>query len=171
MNRCVCLILTIAFAGALHAQTNPLSTETKASFREVIDNIVKSGEMMPEINFDYKPVPTVRSFGEILGHVADYNYIFCGLAKGEQNMPDNEKNRHTKADLLAALRRSIQYCYTVYNPMNDADGVQMMKFFGGTRSKLGILNLNVAHDNEHYGNVVTYLRLKGLVPPSTGGGQ
>ena len=94
MNRCVSLILTIAFATVLHAQTNPLSSEAKASFREVIDNIVKSGEMMPEINFDFKPVPTVRSFGEILGHVADYNYIFCGLAKGEQNNPDNEKTAY-----------------------------------------------------------------------------
>ena len=98
------LAATLAAAWALNAQdANPLSTEAKQAYTAVKNNILKSAEKMPEENYGFKPAPRVRTFGQILGHVAEEQYIFCGAVKGEQKAADVEKTKTSKADLLAAL--------------------------------------------------------------------
>ena len=74
-----------------------------------------------------------------------------------------------KVDLIAALKASDDYCDGVYSAMTDSDGMAIVKSPLGSRSKLGMLNFNVSHDNEMYGTIAVYLRLKGLIPPSTEG--
>jgi uncharacterized damage-inducible protein DinB len=168
MKRFYTLMATAAFlcAGAF-AQDNPFSTGTKTLYGMVKGNLIKAAEKMPEENYSFKPTPEVRSFGEIVGHVADAQYLFCGAAKGEQKTSNAEKTKKSKADLVAALKDGVAYCDSVYNSMTDATGAEKAKFFGRDWARLTLLDFNVAHSNEHYGNFVTYLRLKGLVPPSS----
>jgi len=161
-----------AFAGAgmLHAQSNPLSTETKGIYTMAKTNILKSAEKMPEENYTFKPMPDVRSFAGIIGHVADSQYLFCSAVKGEPKSPDSlsvEKTKTSKADLIAALKESFAYCDGVYDALTDEHAADKVKFFGRERTKLVTLGFNNAHTFEHYGNIVTYLRIKGLVPPSS----
>ena len=164
-------MLAAAFAVCvLNAQdANPLSTEAKQAYTSVKNDILKSAEKMPEENYGFKPAPRVRTFGQILGHVAEEQYFFCGSVRGEQKAADIEKAKTSKADLLAALHDSFAYCDAVYDGLTDATVVQMIKVGESRRTRLTMIWGNTVHDNSHYGNLVTYLRIKGLVPPSTEG--
>jgi uncharacterized damage-inducible protein DinB len=170
LNRITIFAATVICAATMHAQSNPLSTETKQLFTNAKSNILKSAEKMPEANYSFKPTPEVRSFGEILGHVADAQFLFCSAVKGEPKGPDSltvEKTKHTKAELTAALNEAFSYCDSAYNALTDEAATEKIKFFGSDRTKAGTLAFNTAHTFEHYGNLVTYLRIKGLVPPSS----
>lgn len=152
---------------ALRAQDNPLSAETKAYYNVVKTNILKSAQKMPEANYSFRPTPEVRSFGQLIAHVADSQYEFCGPVRSEHKMSNIEKTVTGKAELIAALQTAFSYCDEAYNSMTDAHAADKIKFFGGDRTKLITLNFNTMHSDEHYGNIVTYLRMKGLVPPSS----
>lgn len=132
-------------------------------------NVVKAAEQMPEEHFAFKPTPAVRSFGEIIGHVANANYMICSTALGEAspNKANLEKTT-AKADLVKAVKDSFGYCDKAYQ-MADAKALEAVDLFGAKTNRLGVLAFNAAHDMEHYGNLVTYMRLKGLVPPSSQG--
>jgi uncharacterized damage-inducible protein DinB len=144
-------------------------TDARHAYAEVKNNILKSAEKMPEENYGFKPAPRVRSFGQILGHVAEEQYFFCGSVKGEQKAVDVEKTKTLKADLVSALRDSFAYCDAVYDELTDASAVQTIQVGESRRTRLRLLWGNTLHDTSHYGNLVTYLRIKGLVPPSTEG--
>ncbi len=146
---------------------DPMSKETKGLYTAVKGYILKSAEKMPEANYSFKPSPEVRNYGAILGHLADDQYFFCSAAKGEKKDTTIEKDVTSKAALVDELKKAFAYCDSAYDSLTDATGATMMKFGKGERSLSGILNFNVAHDFEHYGNVITYLRIKGLVPPSS----
>ncbi|HEY2466268.1 MAG TPA: DinB family protein, partial [Terracidiphilus sp.] len=112
--------------------------------------------------------PEVRTFGQLVGHVADASYNFCSQAIGEPNpSKDIEKTKTSKAALVAALKDGVAYCNKAFDSMNDAKGSEMVKLFNFNIAKLTLLSLNSAHTDEHYGNMVTYLRLKGIVPPTS----
>ena len=147
---------------------NPLSTFNKFAYAHVKDVLLRSAEKMPEENYSFKPIDTVRSYGQIIGHVADAQYTFCSIALGEKNPALKiEQTKTSKADLIAALKDAFAYCDKAYDGMTDASGTQMVKFRGNDAPKLGVLTVNNMHDFEHYGNLVTYMRLKGIVPPSS----
>ena len=169
MNRYSTMILaaTIAGAGLLQAQDNPLSGGIKFVYGIAKGDIIKSAEKMPESNYSFKPSPDVRSFGQILGHVADAEYAFCGAVAGESKQMNIEKTKTSKEELTAAVRDAFAYCDGVYNSLTDATAADMIKFFGQSSTKLGVLAFNNAHTFEHYGNLVTYMRIKGIVPPSS----
>ncbi len=134
-------------------------------------NIIKAADKMPEEHYAFKPVPEVRSFGQLVGHIADAQYGLCGRA-GNLKAPAGgsaEKTKTTKAELVTALKDAIAACDGVYDSMTDAAAGEKIKFFGGERSKLSVLAFNTTHNYEHYGNIVTYMRIKGLVPPSSEG--
>jgi uncharacterized damage-inducible protein DinB len=147
---------------------NPLSAHTKMIYGGVKMILLRSAEKMPEENYGFKPVDTVRSFGQILGHVADSQYYFCSVALGEKNpAPQIEKTKTSKADLTAALKDAFAYCDKAYDSMTDASGSEMVKFMGSDAPKLGALNVNNVHTVEHYGNLITYMRMKNIVPPTS----
>ena len=161
------VLLMIAAAYAVRGQ-NPLSDELRESYTEVKSNILRSAEKMPEENYSFRPAPRVRTFGEILGHIAQEQYLFfCGPVKGEHKAVDIEKTKTSKADLLVALHESFGYCDTVYNSMTDATLVQVVDTGGSKHTKSRLLWSNVVHDTLHYGNLVTYMRMKNIVPPSS----
>jgi uncharacterized damage-inducible protein DinB len=151
------------------AAANPISTSLDRGYERVKKFVLGAAEEMPADQYSFKPTPEVRSFGQILGHVADASYMFCGTAKKEpkSNRPSAEKSATTKADLKKALTEAFAYCDAVYAASTDATLTQPIDLFGGKMPKFSALDINVAHDNEHYGNLVTYLRLKKLVPPSS----
>ena len=155
---------------AIYAQdANPLTSEARQAYENIKTNILRSAEKMPEEFYSFKPAPRVRSFGQILGHVAEEQYFFCSTVKGEQKAADIEKAKTTKTEIMAALRESFAYCDSAYNGMTDPAAIQMVKSGEGDRTRLRILWGNTLHDTSHYGNLVTYMRIKGLVPPSTEG--
>jgi uncharacterized damage-inducible protein DinB len=147
---------------------NPLSTWNKLAYARVSGLLVKSAEKMPEENYSFKPVDTVRSYGQILGHLADAQYAFCSMALGDKNPAlDIEHTKTSKADLIAALNAAIAYCDKAYDGMTDASAVQTIKLFGNDAPRLSALTVNNMHDLEHYGNLATYMRMKNIVPPSS----
>ena len=160
--------ILLALAGALTASAqNPLSTDAKYFYNMVKAEVIRSAEKMPEENYSFKPTPEVRSFGQLVGHVADAQYEFCAPVKGEKKESSVEKTAKTKADLVAGLKEAFSYCDAMYNSMTDANAADKVKFFGREMTKMGVLTFNTVHSEEHYGNMVTYLRMKGLVPPSS----
>ena len=100
--------------------------------------------------------------------MADANYMFCAQASGQANPnKDIEKTKTSKADLVSAVKDAVAYCDKAFDGMTDAKGSEMVKLFGFNLAKLSLFSLNTAHTDEHYGNMVTYLRLKGIVPPTS----
>ena len=151
------------------ATANPLSAWNKHAYGYVKDILLRSAEKMPEENYSFKPTDTVRSYGQILGHLADSQYYFCSTALGEKNpAPKIEQTKTSKADLIAALKDAFAYCDKAYDGMTDASGTEMVKLFGNEDTpKLSVLTVNQMHDLEHYGNLVTYMRIKNIVPPTS----
>lgn len=163
--------LLIAFA---LAQTTPPAANTaigslRAQYDIVKGYLLKSAEQVPEEHYAFKPTPEVRSLGQLFGHVANANFMICGMAGGEKGtMGDIEKTKTTKKDLQEALAASFKFCDAAFDGMTEARAAETVKFFlPGTHTRLTVLAFNTSHDFEHYGNVVTYMRMKGLVPPSS----
>jgi uncharacterized damage-inducible protein DinB len=153
-------------AVALYAQ-NPLSSDLKNSYNGVKGTLTKAADEMSEADYSFKASPMERTYGEIVGHIADVQFALCGNAKGEQKKSDSS-GKTSKADLTAALKASFDYCDGVYDSMTDADAATKVTMFGPNKAtKLAVLNFNISHDNEMYGQMVVYLRIKGLVPPSS----
>jgi len=162
------LILCLITAALAAAQDNPLSAFNKRAYGQVKIWLLASAEKMPEANYSYQPTDAVRRFGQLIGHAADAQYLFCSAALGEKSPGLNiEKTKTSKADLVAALKDAFTYCDKAYDTLTDATAAQTVKFFGQDMPKLSVLNVNIAHSAEHYGNIVTYLRLKNIVPPSS----
>jgi uncharacterized damage-inducible protein DinB len=160
-------------AGAAEAQTaNPISAGTKRPYDIVKGYLTRAAEKMPEEHYTFKPTKDVRSFGQLVAHVADANFGFCSAVAGEKPPMGGfdgtiEKGKTSKADLQKALADSFAYCDKVYSGATDSGGTEMVKGFWGELPKLSVLSFNTAHDFEHYGNIVTYMRLKDIVPPSS----
>ena len=147
---------------------NPITASEKGFYGFVSGAVVGAAQKMPEENYSFKPTPEVRSFGQLVGHVADASYSFCSQAIGEANpVKDIEKTKTSKADLVAALKDGVAYCNKAFDTMTDAKGSEMIKLFNFKIAKLTVFSINTAHTDEHYGNMVTYLRLKGIVPPTS----
>src|SRR5271155_3715637 len=145
------------------AATNPLTT-TLAIFRSNMqDKIMKSADAMPESKYSYRPTKDVRSFAEILNHVADISYILCSNVKGEAT-PGMAAAKGSKAEIKAYLKGSFDYCDGVYSGFTDAHLNDPANFFGVKTNKMFILTQVGNHDALHYGNLVTYLRINDLEP-------
>jgi uncharacterized damage-inducible protein DinB len=153
---------------AQSAAANPITANEKGLYSFISGAVVAAAQKMPEENYSFKPTPEVRSFGQLVGHVADANYNFCSMASGETNPSKGiEKTKTSKADLVAAVKDAVAYCNKAFDGMSDAKGAEMTKFRNFNLAKITLLSLNTAHTDEHYGNMVTYLRLKGIVPPTS----
>jgi uncharacterized damage-inducible protein DinB len=168
---CCSFIALMAIPAALFGQdkaaaqagppANPITVSEKGVYSFISGAVVKAAEKMPEENYSFKATPEVRSFGQLVGHVADASYGFCAEARGEKNPEKQfEKTKTAKADLVAALKDAVAYCSATYDGMTDAKG-------NFNLAKLTVLSINMAHTDEHYGNMVTYMRLKGIVPPTS----
>jgi uncharacterized damage-inducible protein DinB len=169
MNKLITRLLAGALALSAQApDMKTLSGGAQALHAQTKKAIVAAAEKMAAEDYDYAPTTGVRTFGQLVGHVADAQYLFCSAAMGEDHpAPGAEKSKHTKADLVAALKEGMAYCDKAYAATTEANVAQIVKFFGGERTRLNVLSFNTTHNYEHYGNMVTYMRMKGVVPPTS----
>ena len=168
-------LLFLALTGAAQAQAQTQATPPdpttpfKGFYNSTKRNVIGAAEKMPAEHFSYKPTSDVRSYAEIFGHIMDTNYWACAALRGEANpnKDDLEKTLKTKDDVVKAVKASFEYCDGAMTNLTEANLRETFK--NGTRDapKTSPLLLLIAHSQEHYGNLVTYLRLKGIVPPSS----
>jgi uncharacterized damage-inducible protein DinB len=137
-------------------------------------NIVEAAEAMPADEYSFRPTAEVRTFAQLVGHVINANWFFCSQAK--QEPPPSTSNYEALTDkgaLVKALHDVMSYCDQVYQATTDAKFNQPVRMQAGVGMgpasivRGAVLMFNTTHDNEHYGNMVVYMRLKGHVPPST----
>ncbi|MGA6984193.1 MAG: DinB family protein [Candidatus Sulfotelmatobacter sp.] len=162
------LVAATAFGGPCKpgTQNRPLSTFNKSAYTNVGQILLRAAEKMPEENYSFRPADSVRTYGQIIGHLADAQYMFCSTELGEKDPePKIEQTRTSKADLIAALQAAFAYCDKAYDGLTDASAAQTVTLFGAPTPKLGVLTVNNMHNMEHYGNLVTYMRMKNIVPP------
>ncbi|HWO32747.1 MAG TPA: DinB family protein [Candidatus Acidoferrum sp.] len=151
-----------------------LAGSAKAMHAMIRRDLAEAAENMPADEYAFRPTPQIRTFGQIIGHVVDANFFFCSQAAGEKSPATADYEQITdKAALVKALNDSLVYCDRVYAATTDANFVQLVQIAnivgtGSTHTGRGsVLMYNIAHNNEHYGNLAVYMRLKGHVPPST----
>jgi len=160
-------------AGADQALSTSLASTAKAMHSSIRRNLAEAAEAMPAEGYGFKPTPPVRSFAQLIGHVTNANLLFCSAAKGAPfPSKTNAETLTTKEAALKALTDALTYCDGAYEGLTDSNFTEGAIFFlmirRPPRSTRGaILMFNTTHDNEHYCNIVVYLRLKGVVPPST----
>jgi len=190
MRQALSVAITIhMLCAAAYAQTSDggfdkalspsLAATAKAMHATIRRDIAESAETMPDEDFGFKPTPDVRSFAQLVGHVINANVFFCSQAKGAA-MPTttNFERVADKAALIKGLTDALAYCDAVHESTTDADFNQAVTLSGfpgmnpkTTTTRGAVLMFNTTHNNEHYGNIVVYLRLKGKVPPSTARAQ
>jgi hypothetical protein len=154
----------LAVAGILPAQ-NPIN-EAKSAYETIKTNILKSAEKMPEEAYSFKATPEERTWAELMGHVADAETRICSAAAGEMK-PANAGKLTAKADLVAALKASAAVCDAAWSSTTSDNIHTMAKFGRREMTRVGWLIYNTTHDNESYGTMAVYMRLKGVVPPSS----
>lgn len=169
------LFVVCTLPSAAAAQT---AADTRAGIKSTYDvvkgHLTNAAEQTPEEHFSFKPTPDIRSLGQLFGHVANANFMICSIATGEKSpATSNAEQLTSKADLQKALAASFAYCDAAWTKVAGEKGSEPVELFGMKHTRASALALNAAHDWEHYGNIVTYMRLKGLVPPSSqrGGGN
>jgi len=158
--------------GAVAQTENPVSASIRAQYAPVKSNIVAAAEQIPEDLYGYRPTPEVRSFGQLIGHLAFAQYTICSGLRGQDSpRPGNlEEQLTTKAELVDAIKGAFAYCDSAYQGATDATLADQIQFFGSPALRHYALTFALIHANEHYGNIVTYMRLNGMVPPSSQSG-
>jgi uncharacterized damage-inducible protein DinB len=162
------MLFLSALAGApsVCAQQNPLSTELKQNYEQRKSALLAEADRMPEADYAFKATPEVGTFGSRVAHVADAQTLICSAVKGDHKKPATA-GKTSKADIMAALQASFDYCDSAYSSLTDATATQTVTVFGRPQTKLSALWGNLVHDDEMYGYMAVYLRLKGLVPPTS----
>jgi uncharacterized damage-inducible protein DinB len=161
-------------AGYEHALSPSLAGVSKAMHATIRRNLAEAAESMPVGEYAFRPTPAVRTFGQLVGHVINANFFFCSQATGEKPPSTTNYEQVTdRAALVKALNGALAYCDKAYAATTDSNYMQSITVGpGGGQAAAktvrgAVLMFNVAHNNEHYGNIVVYMRLKGHVPPST----
>jgi uncharacterized damage-inducible protein DinB len=162
------------------AQSRPAPTVTgavKNFYNGVKNNVIRSGEKMPEEFYGLRPgtQEEVRTFGQQLSHIARYNYLWCAEARGEANpnaATDLEKTLKGKDEILKSLRASFDYCDVPFNALNEGNASEVLTITQESgrqvqQTRAGLLMLDLVHTEEVYGSIVTTLRIKNIVPPSS----
>ena len=163
-----CALTAIAFSQpAPNPDAKTLAGNLRIRQTQITGVLKRSIDKMPEENFSFKPVETVRSFAELASHVAEAQYAFCSAAIGAKMPGIKVPATGTKAELSAAFTKASQYCDEAYKAATDTSALEVVKLFGSEMTRAGVLEFNTAHLFEHYGNMVTYMRIKGIVPPSS----
>lgn len=161
----------LAIASLLASSLGAQTSDVRSAWGSISGNLIAAAAKLPESDYSFRPTGDVRSFAELIGHIADAQFAFCGQLLPQSKPRSGAEKLTSKAELLKALKDSVAFCTAAADRVSDADATQQVKMFGRDRAKISVLWANLAHSNEHYGNVVTYLRLKGIVPPSSEGAR
>ena len=163
-------LVTLLVPASAFAQSNPFTDAAKAQFATIKNNVIRTAEKVPEDLYEFKPTPEVRSLGQLIAHIADGNFGIC--AAGSTMKPpmtgiEKSTGGKGKAALQKALAASFEFCESAWASMDATRSGEMVKTFLGNQPRFSTLQFNTSHVWEHYGNLVTYMRLKGIVPPSS----
>lgn len=162
-------LLTLLFLNGAWAQEITLPKEPMASVDiaalYVPNTIIEAAEQMPEEYYTFRPTPEVRSFGELIAHIAESTFQMAAIAKGE-TAPMLKVNS-TKVEALDALKKSFEYYAKAREDMTKVQKETLVKFMGNNQPAGNVLDFSIFHTLQHYGNVIVYMRLKGLIPPSS----
>jgi len=162
------LALIAAPIAASGQNPNPLTANAKVQFGALSGFVVRSAEKVPEGLYNFRPTAEVRTFSELFGHVADAMFSMCSTAAGTKPPRIGIEKATGKPVLVAALKEGVSYCNSVYDGMTDQKSTETVPFvFGPNTPRLSVLYFVVSHTYEHYGNLVTYMRLNKIVPPSS----
>ena len=166
-NPVLCSILVFLGCAGLEAQdAGALVTQAKNAYTRISGNLAKAAEKMPDENYSFKPTPEMRSYGALLGHIADAEMRLCGMATGHQaEAPAGSKT--AKAEIVKALKASGDECSAAFEKLTDANYLEQVGSGRFAGPRLALLTNVIVHDNEEYGYLSVYLRLKGVVPPSS----
>lgn len=168
--RALALVLGVTLVTAAPAAGQGQDFSMRGQYNMVKEYVTKAAASMPEADYAFKPTPEVRSFGALLGHVANATGMICTAANGGKSpLTGNAEQLKTKAEVQKALADSFAACDAVWAAATPAWNTERAPLFGNPQTRMAVLTFNTAHTMEHYGNIVTYLRLKGIVPPSSGG--
>ena len=176
MVKCVLLaILAFVIAAVLGPQAPPagqtftLAATLIRSYQNVQRNVLEAAEKMPEDNYGFRPTPEIRPFGELIAHTALAQFGNCAALKGvdSPHKDDKEEAPRNKAQLIALFKESTEYCDPAITPLKDDDLPALVKVNTNQAAKGVLLGGLATHGNEMYGTMSVYLRLKGIVPPTT----
>jgi uncharacterized damage-inducible protein DinB len=142
----------------------------KVTYDVLKDNITKAAAMVPEDKYKYQPTKDVRTMGQLFGHLANANALICSTATGLKNPSTGDAEKlATKAEITKALSAAFAFCDQAFKAVTAKNANEPVELFGMKHTVAGAMAFNNAHDYEHYGNIVTYMRINGMVPPSSGG--
>jgi hypothetical protein len=148
---------------------NPLASEVQTSYARIKVNVMRAAEEMPPDGYSFKPTPDIRTFARVVNHVTEAQQRSCGamnhVEPNDSLKPPPESA--DKATIVEALKTSFSECDKAYAALTDANIAEILQVGPGKRSRIGLSWGNVSHDNEQYATLALYLRLKGLVPPSS----
>jgi len=159
-----------ALSQAPAVQPEPVTVSIQNAALHIRGMFTIAVDSMNEADFAFRPTPEVRTFGQLLAHVAESNYLFCSAALGEKHPGSQiEKTVTGRAEIRTALLNSLEYCDRAYTALADtAKANAMRQFMRGSMPAIVILNYRSYHSMLHWGNAITYMRLRGKVPPSPG---
>jgi hypothetical protein len=164
----VVLVSLAATLAAQSAPTDPLSAALKRQWDTIALNLKESAESMPADKYSFKPSQDVKTFAGEMGHAANTHYFFCARIKGEPSPNKADFEKETSKDaLVKAVIASNEYCSSVLNAANDKWLMEMVGQGPQAQPRGAILAAHIAHSNETYGTVVPYMRMSGVIPPST----
>ena len=171
MNRKIAAVLASAVAGMIAAQAQAppsVAASAKGAYNRIKTNFIKAAEKMPEENYSFKPVDAVETFGQRVAHIADPQIASCSALTGERKT-GAAKSKTSKADLVAAIKESFDACDKAFDALTDANALEPVAAGRGQQPRIAVLYGLIVHSNEVYGAMGVYMRLKGIVPPSSEG--
>lgn len=160
-------VLSVAPLGAQGGDATIASVKT--TYDLVKGNIVKAAAQVPEDKYSYQPTKDVRTIGQLFGHIADSSNAICATATGQKPAAGGAEKITSKAELQKAVAAAFASCDKAMSAITAANANESVNLFGMTHTRVGAMAFNAAHLFEHYGNLVTYMRLNGMVPPSSQG--
>lgn len=173
------LVLTLFSGVSILAQMAPMpgmtpppstgpASEVQGNYNRLKPNVIKAAEKMPEADYQYKPTPEIRTYARVVNHVTEAQMRTCSIMNGGKfdasKVPSDTAD---KATIVAGLKASFEECDKAFAALTDANAVEMLAMGPNKRSRIGLAWGDVSHDNEQYAELSTYLRLKGLVPPTS----
>ncbi|MEO6525288.1 MAG: DinB family protein [Gemmatimonadaceae bacterium] len=173
ITRALCLLLVAGTVGAQapakKAAPASVMSDVRQLWTQSTEYLARSAAAVPDSLYSFRPTAAVRTFGQLIGHVAGTQNLLCAVSLGEKTLPaedEIEKSATTKAALVQALAASNAKCTRAYAQVDAAVG-GIVDVFGRPGTRRSALMLNATHNFEHYGNVITYMRMNGMVPPSS----
>jgi hypothetical protein len=160
---CVAIAMLISGSGLRVQAAASIAAELKQGYQAVKANILTAAEKMPDDGYAFKATPEVRSFAEVVGHIVEAQMRTCSAVLGDHKTFE-PVSKGSKADVVAGLKASFEECNKAYDALTDSNALEAITTPRGQRTRAGALVGNLSHDEEQWGIMTVYMRLKGVTP-------